>query len=87
MQVERDPAGSNIGWGEWRKGEEHVNNLSIRWGKPLETTANTECGVVTHVMNAKGGPQGLSLNEGFAHHQLVGGVTAHQGLRLAGLRG
>ena len=25
--------------------------------------------------------------EGLAHHQLVGGVTAHQGSRLAGLRG
>ena len=25
--------------------------------------------------------------EGLAHHQLVGGVKAHQGLRLAGLRG
>ncbi len=29
----------------------------------------------------------LSLIEEPAHHQLVGGVTAHQGLRLAGLRG
>ncbi len=29
----------------------------------------------------------LSLEEGPACHQLVGEVTAHQGLRLAGLRG
>jgi hypothetical protein len=29
----------------------------------------------------------LSLGEGPAYHQLVGEVTAHQGLRLAGLRG
>ncbi len=29
----------------------------------------------------------LSLEEGPASHQLVGEVTAHQGLRVAGLRG
>ncbi len=29
----------------------------------------------------------LSLQEGPASHQLVGEVTAHQGLRVAGLRG
>ncbi len=29
----------------------------------------------------------LSLGEGPASHQLVGEVTAHQGLRVAGLRG
>ncbi len=29
----------------------------------------------------------LPLGEGPAYHQLVGEVTAHQGLRLAGLRG
>ncbi len=29
----------------------------------------------------------LSLREGPASHQLVGEVTAHQGLRVAGLRG
>ncbi len=29
----------------------------------------------------------LSLGEGPAYHQLVGGVMAYQGLRLAGLRG
>ncbi len=29
----------------------------------------------------------LSLGDGPAYHQLVGGVTAYQGLRLAGLRG
>ena len=37
-----------------------------------------------------GAPKGaarLPPWEGLAHHQLVGGVTAHQGLRLAGLRG
>ena len=33
------------------------------------------------------GAERLSLFEGLAHHQLVGGVTAHQGSRLAGLRG
>ncbi len=31
--------------------------------------------------------RGLALGEGPAYHQLVGEVTAHQGLRLAGLRG
>ncbi len=31
--------------------------------------------------------RGLSLREGPASHQLVGEVTAHQGLRVAGLRG
>ena len=35
----------------------------------------------------KGAPKGLPLRDGLAHHQLVGGVTAHQGSRLAGLRG
>ena len=37
-----------------------------------------------------GAPKGaarLPLGEELAHHQLVGGVTAHQGSRLAGLRG
>ena len=63
-----------------------MSNLSLSWGKPLETTANTGCSARRHRRSAKGG-QKLPLTEGLAHHQLVGGVTAHQGLRLAGLRG
>ena len=39
------------------------------------------------ISGALKGAARLSLVEGLAHHQLVGGVTAHQGLRLAGLRG
>ena len=39
------------------------------------------------ISGALKGAARLSLFEGLAHHQLVGGVTAHQGLRLAGLRG
>ncbi len=34
-----------------------------------------------------GSRKALSLKEGSASYQLVGGVTAHQGLRVAGLRG
>ena len=32
-----------------------MGNLSLRWGKPLETAANTECSARTHVRSAKGG--------------------------------
>ena len=32
-----------------------MGNLSMRWGKPLETTANTECGAGGHPPSAKGG--------------------------------
>ncbi len=44
------------------------------------------------VPGIRGGPKAgilrnLSLQEGPASHQLVGEVTAHQGLRVAGLRG
>ena len=39
------------------------------------------------ISGASKGAARLSLIEGLAHHQLVGGVTAHQGSRLAGLRG
>ena len=40
-----------------------------------------------HMPGTPKGAERLSLIEGLAHHQLVGGVTAHQGIRLAGLRG
>ena len=33
------------------------------------------------------GPQGLALGDEPTSYQLVGEVTAHQGLRVAGLRG
>ena len=39
------------------------------------------------IPSARKGAERLSPGEGLAHHQLVGGVTAHQGSRLAGLRG
>ena len=38
-----------------------MSNLPLSWGKPLETMANTECGVAGHPANAKGGRKALAL--------------------------
>ena len=65
-----------------------MGNLSLGWGYRRESGANTECGVRSAwTVRQRRGPQGPPPGEGPVYHQLVGGVTAHQGLRLAGLRG
>ncbi len=65
-----------------------MGNLPLSWGQPRETGANTECGSSSHDGEIKGGdssePAALG---GAASHQFVGEVMAHQGLRVAGLRG
>ena len=38
-----------------------MSNLPLSWGKPLETTANTECGTGRHLPTAKGGRKALAL--------------------------
>ena len=59
MQVERETISSILrerrDGGKWRKGEEHVGNLSLSWGQPAERRANTECGPPMHIGVIKGG--------------------------------
>jgi hypothetical protein len=64
-----------------------MGNLPLSWGYPWETGDNTECGESSHEDDSKGGSQGLSLKDEPMSYQLVGEVTAHQGLRVADLRG
>ncbi len=65
-----------------------MDNLSRGWGYRPERGVNTEWGFqAAWSESQRRGPQGPPPREGSAHHQLDGGVTAHRGLRLAGLRG
>ncbi len=69
--------------------------VSNAWATYLEVGDNlAKAGLIPNVVSQhmlgglKAGTfRGLSLHEGPASYQLVGEVTAHQGLRVAGLRG
>ena len=74
MQVERDPEGSNVA--TCPGGGENLGKLRL-----IPNAARKG------ILPAPKGAERLPLHEGPAHHRLVGGVTAHQGSRLAGLRG
>ena len=64
-----------------------MGNLPLSWGYPRETGVNTGCDELPHGSEFKGGSQDLSLRDELTSYQLVGEVTAHQGLRVADLRG